>query len=93
MSVSGTRQLENQKQNEGCCTMLVWKEKRLKVLEVHQLLDMYCVLYITEPSVVKVTRKDTSVWKREGQEASYSVNNVEQCSVANVINGSGVREE
>jgi len=74
MRVSSMRQLGNQEQDRGWCILLMWKERRLKVPEVHQLLNMYCVLHVTEPSVARVTRKDIGVWKREGNQ---SVNNVE----------------
>jgi len=77
MRVSGMRQLWNQEQNEGCCIMLMWKEKRLKVLEVHH---MYCVQYITEPSIVGAIRKDTSV-KETSHWTTWSI------AVFHVING------
>ena len=62
--------------------------KKIPLLKGHLLLDMFFVTFAIGPSVEKVTRRDTSVSKRE---ESQSVNNKEQCSVPDVSNGLGAK--
>ena len=51
---------------------------------------MYCVRYVIGLSAVRVIRRDTNVWMKEGNQL---VNRKEQYSVPDVSNGSRAREE